>query len=69
MNQLCVLSGNRGAIAEYFCKCLEFSDLLEFSAANKQYRPVLAPENFPNLLPFFTEDSPHFFAGVFTLDA
>ena len=28
---------------------------------------VLAPENFPNLLPFFTEFSPHFFGGVFTL--
>jgi hypothetical protein len=36
-------------------------------AANKQFRPVLGPENFPNLLPFFTENSPYSFAGVFTL--
>jgi hypothetical protein len=38
-----------------------------FSPANKQFRPVLAPENFPNPLPFFTEHSPYFFAEGFTL--
>src|SRR5438105_13051893 len=37
------------------------------STANKQFRTVLDPENFPNLLRFFTEYSPYFFAGVFTL--
>jgi len=30
MNQRCPFARNRAAIAEYFCKCMEFSDLLEF---------------------------------------
>jgi len=30
LNQLCFFAGNRAAIAEYFCKCADFSDLLEF---------------------------------------
>jgi hypothetical protein len=32
MNQLCFFAGNRAAIAEYFCKSVDFSDLLEFSS-------------------------------------
>jgi hypothetical protein len=34
---------------------------------DKQFCPVLAPENFPNLIPFFPENSPYFSAEGFTL--
>ena len=30
MNQPCSFARNRAAITEYFCKCVGFSDLLEF---------------------------------------
>jgi len=30
MNQRCPFARNRAAITECFCKCLGFSDLLEF---------------------------------------